>query len=226
MGDSNRIAATAALLGDPARANILAALLDGRALTAKELAYAAHVTAQTASGHLSKLSEGGLLMAEKQGRHRYYRLASPLVGQMLEGVMAVAGPEPPRTGAWRGGEALRTARTCYDHLAGRLGVALADALLEHGHVALASDGGEVTEVGKRFLDAFGASPAPGRRVFCRPCLDWSERRPHLAGRLGAALASRCFELGWVAQQRDTRALAISAAGRLGFRETFGIVLEN
>ena len=118
------------------------------------------------------------------------------------------------------------ARTCYDHLAGRLGVALADSLLEQGHVALGSDGGEGTEVGKRFLDAFGASPAPGRRVFCRPCLDWSERRPHLAGRLGAALASRCFELGWVAQQRDTRALAISEAGRQGFRETFGIVLEN
>jgi DNA-binding transcriptional ArsR family regulator len=226
MGDSNRIAATAALLGDPARANILAALLDGRALTAKELAYAAHVTPQTASGHLAKLSEGGLLAAEKQGRHRYYRLASPLVGQMLEGVMAVAGPEPPRSSTWRGGEGLRMARTCYDHLAGRLGVALADSLLEQGHVALGSDGGEVTEVGKRFLDAFGASPAPGRRVFCRPCLDWSERRPHLAGRVGAALASRCFELGWVAQQRDTRALAISEAGRQGFRETFGIVLEN
>ena len=106
----NRIAATAALLGDPARANILAALLDGRALTAKELAYAAHVTPQTASGHLAKLSEGGLLAAEKQGRHRYYRLASPLVGQMLEGVMAVTGPEPPRSSSWRGGEALRMAR--------------------------------------------------------------------------------------------------------------------
>jgi DNA-binding transcriptional ArsR family regulator len=226
MGDTNRIAATAALLGDPARANILAALLDGRALTAKELAFAAHVTPQTASGHLAKLSDGGLLAAEKQGRHRYYRLASPLVGQMLEGVMAVAGPEPPRPSAWRGGEALRMARTCYDHLAGRLGVALADALLERGHVALGPDGGEVTEGGQRFLRAFGVSPSPGRRVFCRPCLDWSERRPHLAGHLGAALASRCFELGWVTRQRDTRALAISQAGWRGFRETFGIVLEN
>src|SRR5579863_291600 len=122
MSDTNRIAATAALLGDPARANMLSALLDGRALTAKELAFVAHVTPQTASGHLAKLSDGGLLAGEKQGRHRYYRLASPLVGQMLEGVMAVAGP--PQRPAWRGGEALRTARTCYDHLAGRLGVAL------------------------------------------------------------------------------------------------------
>ena len=152
MSDTNRIAATAALLGDPARANMLAALLDGRALTAKELAYAAHVTPQTASGHLAKLADGGLLAAEKQGRHRYYRLASPLVGQMLEGVMAVTGPEPARATTWRGGEALRTARTCYDHLAGRLGVALADALSAQGHVALGTDGGEVTEQGQRFLD--------------------------------------------------------------------------
>jgi len=224
MSDSTRIAATAALLGDPARANMLAALLDGRALTAKELAYTAHVTPQTASGHLAKLSDGGLLAAEKQGRHRYYRLASPLVGHMLEGVMAATGPEPARPTTWRGGEALRTARTCYDHLAGRLGVALADSLSERGHVALGTDGGEVTEQGQRFLDDFGASPVPGRRVFCRPCLDWSERRPHLAGRVGAALACRCFDLGWIARQRDTRAVAITLAGRDGFRETFGIVL--
>lgn len=226
MSDTNRIAATAALLGDPARANMLSALLDGRALTAKELAYAAHVTPQTASGHLAKLADGGLLEAEKQGRHRYFRLASPLVGQMLEGVMAVAGPQPPRATTWRGGEALRTARTCYDHLAGRLGVALADALTEQGHVTLGTDGGEVTEAGTQFLDAFGAAPAPGKRVFCRPCLDWSERRPHLAGRVGAALACRCFELGWVIRQRDTRALAITAAGHAGFRQTFGIALDG
>jgi len=224
MSDSTRIAATAALLGDPARANMLAALLDGRALTAKELAYTAHVTPQTASGHLAKLSDGGLLAAEKQGRHRYYRLASPLVGHMLEGVMAATAPEPVRPTTWRGGEALRTARTCYDHLAGRLGVALADALTDRGHVTLGADGGEVTEQGQRFLDDFGASPVPGRRVFCRPCLDWSERRPHLAGRVGAALACRCFDLGWIARQRDTRAVAITLAGRDGFRETFGIVL--
>jgi DNA-binding transcriptional ArsR family regulator len=225
MGESTRIATTAALLGDPARANMLAALMDGRALTAKELAFAAHVTPQTASGHLAKLSDGGLLAGEKQGRHRYYRLASPQVGQMLEGVMALAGPEPART-TWRGGEALRTARTCYDHLAGRLGVALADALAAQGHVALGTDGGEVTERGARFLAEFGASPALGRRVFCRPCLDWSERRPHLAGRVGAALACRCFELGWVQRQRDTRAVKITTAGRQGLRETFGIAIDG
>jgi DNA-binding transcriptional ArsR family regulator len=225
MTEPNRIAATAALLGDPARANMLAALMDGRALTAKELAYAGHVTPQTASGHLGKLSEGGLLAVEKQGRHRYYRLASAMVGQMLEGVMAFAGPEPARATTWRGGEALRSARTCYDHLAGRLGVALADALTSRGHVALGVDGGEVTEAGTQFLGEFGAVPAAGRRVFCRPCLDWSERRPHLAGRVGAVLACRCFELGWIARQRDTRAVAITAAGRTGFRERFGIELD-
>lgn len=226
MGEASRIAATASLLGDPARANILAALMDGRSLTAKELAYAAHVTPQTASGHLARLTEGGLLLVAQQGRHRYYRLASQLVGQMLEGVMAVAGPEPPRATAWRGGEALRNARTCYDHLAGRLGVALADALAERGHVALGADGGEVTDAGQHFLDRFGARPAEGRRVFCRPCLDWSERRPHLAGRVGAALASRCFELGWIARQRDTRAVAITAKGRAGFHDTFGLALDS
>ncbi len=224
MSDAISIAATAALLGDPARANILAALMDGRALTAKELAFAAHVTPQTASGHLAKLADGGLLAAEKQGRHRYYRLASPLVGQMLESVMAVRGPGPVRPTTWRGGEALRAARTCYDHLAGRLGVALADTLTERGHISLTADGGEVTDDGRRFLAEFGAVPGPGRRVFCRPCLDWSERRPHLAGRVGAALACRCFELGWIARQRDTRAVAITAAGRAGFRERFGIAL--
>ncbi|HEY3848167.1 MAG TPA: winged helix-turn-helix domain-containing protein [Acetobacteraceae bacterium] len=228
MSDTTRIAATAALLGDPARANILTALMDGRALTAKELAYAAHVSPQTTSGHLGKLTEAGLLTPQKQGRHRYYRLASPLVGHMLEGIMAVAGAAdaatPERRSTWRGGEALRTARSCYDHLAGRLAVGLADSLCERGHLALTADGGEVTDTGHRFLRDFGAEPEPGRRVFCRPCLDWSERRPHIAGRLGAALSCRCFELGWIARQRDTRAVTITEAGRAGFAEQFGVAL--
>lgn len=226
MSDITRMASVAALLGDPARANMLTALLDGRALTAKELAFAGHVSAATASGHLARLTEAGLLAGEKQGRHRYFRLASGLVGQMLESVMAVAGPEPGPLRTWRGGEALRTARTCYDHLAGRLGVALADSLSQAGHVTLSQDGGEVTDGGHAFLRAFGAEPVTGKRVFCRPCLDWSERRPHIAGRLGAAIAARCLELMWVERQRDSRAVTITPAGRLGFAEQFGIQLAG
>src|SRR3712207_6460155 len=142
------IAQIAALVGDPARANVLSALMGSRALTASELAYAAGVTPQTASSHLGKLAEAGLLALEKQGRHRYYRLASPLVGRMLESIMAVAEAGPTRYRPhWKGGEALRTARTCYDHLAGRLAVGIADALVARGHAVLASDGGEVTAAG-------------------------------------------------------------------------------
>jgi DNA-binding transcriptional ArsR family regulator len=225
MSDTTRMATVAALLGDPARANMLTALMDGRALTAKELAFAAHVSPQTASGHLARLTDASLLAAEKQGRHRYFRLASPLVGQMLESVMAVAGPEPRPPATWRGGDALRTARTCYDHLAGRLGVALADALTEGGHVALSHDGGEVTDRGHAFLCDFGAEPLAGKRIFCRPCLDWSERRPHIAGRLGAVLAARCLDLHWIERQRDSRAVTITPAGAFGFAEKFGIHLN-
>jgi DNA-binding transcriptional ArsR family regulator len=226
MSDITRMASVAALLGDPARANILTALMDGRALTAKELAYAAHVSPSTTSGHLARLTDAELLAVEQQGRHRYFRLASPLVGQMLEAVMAVAGPAPRTGPSWRGGEAMRTARTCYDHLAGRLGVALADALTDAGHVALSHDGGEVTDQGHAFLRDFGAEPAPGKRVFCRPCLDWSERRPHIAGRLGAALAARCMDLGWTERQRDSRAVTITQVGAGGFATTFGIDLAE
>ncbi len=228
MTTTNDIAEIGALIGDPGRANILSALLDGRALTAGELAYAARVAPPTASWHLSGLTKAGLLAVEKQGRHRYYRLASPAVAQMLEAVMNVAAGGPPRRRtAWKGGEALRTARTCYDHLAGRLGVALADALMAGGDIELNEDGGRVTEKGAATLAAFGIAaetPQKRRRPFCRPCLDWSERRPHLAGALGAALAGRAFELGWVERLRDTRALAITETGRSGFAERFGIAL--
>ena len=227
MTDVTRVAMIASLLGDPARANIMTALMDGRALTAKELAFAAHVAPQTASGHLGQLAEAGLLSVERQGRHRYHRIASPLIGRMIEGIMAVAGamPEPRRT-AWRGGEALRTARTCYDHLAGRLGVAIADALSGRGAIRLGEDGGEVTQSGEETFAAMGVMAAPKRgRMFCRPCLDWSERRPHLAGTLGAALACRCFELGWIERLRDTRAVAITEAGRAGFAGALGVRLD-
>jgi DNA-binding transcriptional ArsR family regulator len=223
------IAEVAALVGNPARTNILMALLDGRALTATELAYAAGVSPQTTSGHLAKLTEARLLVLAKQGRHAYYRLASPLIGRMLEGIQVVAADGPPRyRPKWRGDEALRTARTCYDHLAGRLGVALADALTAREHVVLSDDGGVVTPAGEDFLRGFGVEVrdlSRGRRAFCRPCLDWSERRPHLAGTVGAALAQRCFALGWIAPVRDTRAVRVAPSGRTGFADTFGIALE-
>jgi DNA-binding transcriptional ArsR family regulator len=226
MSSPPTLAEIAALVGNPARANVLVALLGGRALTATELAFAAHVSPQTTSGHLADLTRARLLCREKQGRHAYYRLASPLVGRMLEGIMAVsADGAPDAMPRWRGGEALRTARTCYDHIAGRLGVALADTLVARRRIVLTEDGGQVTKPGARFLGEFGidlGAIRQQRRVFCRPCLDWSERRPHLAGSVGAALATRCFDLGWIARSRDSRAVAVTPAGRRGFAEAFGI----
>lgn len=225
MDAGPKIAQVAALVGDPARANMLACLMAGRALTASELAYVAGVSPQTASGHLAKLGDAGLLRVEKQGRHRYVRLASPLVGRMLEAIMVVAQDGPARhRGHWRGGEALRDARTCYDHMAGRLAVCIADRLVERSHVVLDADGGMVTEAGRAFLDRQGidASVLSGRRPFCRPCLDWSERRPHLAGALGAALLRHALDQGWVRRVRDSRALSVTPAGQQGFAGTFGV----
>ena len=222
------IAEVASLVGDPGRANILAALLDGRALTASELAYTAGVTPATASGHPSKLVKGRLLVAARQGRHRYFRLASPEVARMLEGIMVVATEPAPRLRATpRISPVLREARTCYDHLAGRLAVALADALVERGHVVLAEDGGEVTPAGVALFAGLGIDlgiSAKRRRAFCKPCLDWSERRPHLAGAVGTALAARAFELGWVERIRDSRAVAVTPTGLRGFSDAFGVML--
>jgi DNA-binding transcriptional ArsR family regulator len=219
-----------ALLGDPARASILTALIDGRALTATELAEVAGVAPQTASGHLAKLTAANLLDLRKQGRHRYYRVASPLVASMLESVMSVAAMQlpPRRTPSSRLDEGMRTARTCYDHIAGRLGVAIADTLVTRGHVLLADDGGEVTPAGADFLAAFGAALSRKglRRVFCRPCLDWSERRWHLAGAVGAALCNRCIDLHWIERAQGTRALTITPKGRRGFADNFGVILNQ
>jgi DNA-binding transcriptional ArsR family regulator len=227
MTDGPNIAEVAALVGDPARANMLVALMDGRALAAKELAFVAGVSPQTTSGHLAKLADANLLTRIRQGRHRYYRIASPLVARMLEGISLVAAIEaPPRHRPHSSRDAaLRLARTCYDHLAGRLGVAIADALIARGAVALGDDGGEVSTDGAAFLvEGLGIDLAgiSRRRTFCRPCLDWSERRPHLAGALGAALAETCFERGWIERVRDSRAVAITRRGRLALRELLRI----
>jgi DNA-binding transcriptional ArsR family regulator len=221
-----QIAEVAALVGDPARANMLCALLGGRALTAGELAIAAGVSPQTTSGHLGKLSTARLIGVTRQGRHRYYRLAGPHVGQMLESIMGVALTGPPRfqPKSLRD-EQMRQARTCYDHIAGVLGVALADRLSERKHVVLEDEAGEVTPAGVEFLSKLGVSLADTRkkrRIFCRACLDWTERRPHIGGAVGAALAERCFELKWIERMREGRALIVTPAGRRGLVEFFAL----
>jgi DNA-binding transcriptional ArsR family regulator len=226
MSQGSSIAEIAALVGDPARENMLFALMDGRALTAGELAYAGRVTPQTASAHLKKLTESHLVTVAKQGRHRYYRLASREVARMLESIASVAVDAAPRfRPPSPKDQALKAARLCYDHLAGRLGVALADALSQGGFLVLGEEGGEVTEKGARLFGAFGmdlAEAARQRRCFCRICIDWTERRPHIAGAVGAALARRCFDLGWIDRAKDSRVVLITASGRRGLVDTFGL----
>jgi DNA-binding transcriptional ArsR family regulator len=215
------IAIVASLIGDPARANILTALMSGKALTASELADAAGVTAQTTSGHLARLLDGGLVLCVQQGRHRYFRLAAPDIADLLESLMGVAvrtGRSVRRTGP--ADAALRRARVCYDHLAGAEGVRLADGLCGKG--VIASDGGSfsVTPAGRRFLCDFGldmASIEAQRRPVCRACLDWSERRPHLGGALGAAMFRRLQDLGWLRRMPGTRAVQVTPPGEPGLR---------
>ena len=222
MKDGPAIASVAALVGDPARANMLTALMDGRALTVTELAQDAGVSLPTASGHLARLVEGGLLAVSKQGRHRYLRLSGPDVAQMLEGLMGLA----QRTGAVRvrtgpKDAALRTARVCYDHLAGERGVALLDGLVAQAVVTSGTEP-SVTPAGELFLGRLGidvGALARGRRPICRSCLDWSERRAHLGGALGAALLERVLARGW-ARRAEGRVIAFTSAGSRAFAATF------
>jgi DNA-binding transcriptional ArsR family regulator len=219
--DAN-IALPAALIGDPARAAILSALCDGRAEPASALAYAARISAQSASNHLAKLAEGGLLKVENQGRHRYYRLASPHVAMVIEALASLAPPirslEMPLS---REARSLRFGRSCYDHLAGRLGIAVTVRLEAVGHLNLVDDDAKqygVSEDGRRWFKAFGVELAalkPGSRGLARRCLDWTERRHHLAGPLGRALLSRFVELGWLRRDCRTRAVSVTRAGAAG-----------
>jgi DNA-binding transcriptional ArsR family regulator len=222
------IAMVASLVGDPARANMLTALMTGRALTASELAYQAGITPQTASSHLGKLETGGLIEQEKQGRHRYYRLADPDVAGVLEGLAGLAaraGHMRVRTGPKE--PALRRARVCYDHLAGDLGVQMLDSMKRQKLVSQHKHDIELTAEGRRFLTkALQIDPetlAHPRRPVCKACLDWSERRHHLAGTLGAALMTRFTELKWAA--RDTaagsRVVNFSRNGERRFVALFG-----
>lgn len=223
------IAEIASLVGDPARAAMLQALMDGRALTASELAGVGGVAPQTASGHLKRLAEAGLIGVAVQGRHRYHRLATPNVARLLENLMQVAAdakPAPIRVGPRD--EALRFARTCYDHIAGRLGVALAEAMAREGWIELDDEAGLVTPKGLDRLGAIGVALDGAKRKApqCRPCLDWSERRFHVAGRLGAALCACSLERGWVRRIVGTRALEVTPVGRQTFREVFSVQLMD
>lgn len=233
MASTAKFATIASLVGDPARAGMLHALMDGRALTASELARVAGVTPQTASGHLTRMVDAGLLTVWKQGRHRYHAIASPSVARMMESIMLVAADlEAARPLPFVGprDESLRAARTCYDHLAGRLGVGLADALTAGGHTELSDDGGVVTDAGFALFERMGIDIAPlqaGRhkrsgRILCRPCLDWSERRPHLAGAVGAALCAHSLAQGWIRRVDGSRAVIVTPKGQRIFRETFGL----
>jgi DNA-binding transcriptional ArsR family regulator len=228
MAHSNlEMAEIGALIGDPARANILAALCDGRALTATELSYVARVTPQTTSGHLAKLAAANLLALARQGRHRYYRLASPLVAQMLESIMAVAALQlPPRRRLpSRIDDEMRMARTCYDHLAGRLGVAVTDAMTEAG-VLDQTRGFALTPTGLGWLtDTLGVTPEdlrPGKRPLARGCLDWTERRQHLAGTAGAKLCQKFFDNRWLARVGSGRAVRLTLAGEAALRDLLGL----
>jgi DNA-binding transcriptional ArsR family regulator len=219
------IAAVAALVGDPARARMLTALMDGRARTAKELAYGAGVTPQTASSHLAKLLRARLLAMERQSRHRYFRLAAPSVGHAVEALMAVSLTHPRATGGEAALDGLRLARTCYDHLAGRLGVLVTDAMLRRRLLKPVDRDFVLTAAGERVLGRLGVDVERAReerRVFARQCLDWSERRAHLAGALGAALTRRCLDLSWVRPVREERTLALTSQGLRGLRTWFGI----
>jgi DNA-binding transcriptional ArsR family regulator len=226
MKEGPDIACVAALIGDPARANMLVALMSGKALTARELAAEAGIMAPTASSHLARLHEGGLLQARKQGRHKYFSLASTEVAGVLEALMGLAagaGHLRSRTGPKD--KALRQARICYNHLAGDMGVQMFDSLLAQNHLDLADGQLRLTETGWDFAAGLGIDAdelAAGRSELCRECLDWSERRSHLAGSLGRAMLTRFVELDWARVDRSTRIVRFTPSGLRQFHSTFGM----
>ena len=220
------LATVAALIGNPARAAMLSDLLSGSALTATELAARAEIAPSTASEHLARLVDGRLIAVEAQGRHRYYRLASNDVARLLEALGAYAPVTPPDHARHVPAD-LRFARTCYDHLAGHLGVAIRDALVARGHIAEAGAEHTVTASGDRWFATFGIdleTARASRRSFARRCLDWSERRPHLAGALGAALLRRMLERDWLVQVPGERQVILTPDGQHGLARDLGIVI--
>ena len=219
MKEGPDIALLGSLIGEPARANMLTALLSGKALTASELAGEAGISAQTASSHLAKMQSGGLLIQRKQGRHRYFALADDDVGSLLEAMMGLrtrTGPKDP---------ALRHARVCYNHLAGDLGVQMMDSLLAKNLLTPENEGLGLTESGKSFFEEFAIDFEPLeklRRPLCKSCLDWSNRRSHLAGSLGSALLTRFYDLGWARRLENSRIVSFNVRGEREFMRMFAV----
>jgi len=224
MKEGPDIALLGALIGEPARANMLTALMSGKALTASELAAEASITLQTASSHLSKLQVGGLIHQRKQGRHRYFSLADDDVGSVLESMMGLAakkghlrtrtGPKDPQ---------LRDARICYNHLAGERGVQMFDTLLLKGYLIENGEGVELTQAGEAFFVKFGVDVAALkklRRPLCKSCLDWSARRSHLSGSLGTAILDQMYKMGWAKHVHGTRVVTFSRKGDEAFSRLF------
>ena len=224
MREGPNVARVAALIGDHTRAEVLTTLMTGQALTASELAAHTGVTKQTISSHLAMLVDAKLIEVAKQGRHRYFRLAEDDVAHLLESLMGVA----YRTGAVRVRSsprepALRKARACYDHLAGELGVLIFDGAIRKQLLTFSSGSLEVTKRGRQFFESFGIDIGElehERRPLCRTCLDWSVRRHHLAGTLGAAVLTRCIDLRWARRERTSRTVSFSARGEAALRERF------
>ena len=223
-----RVATATALFAEPARARMLNALMDGGPMTATELSLHAWVTPQAASSYLASLREAGLVALEKRGRSHYYRLGGAAVAEAMEALLVLAADTvQPGGRATLHDEPFRIARTCYDHLAGRLGVAITESLVQRRYLEPRGRGFCVKSAGARFLLRLGVNVQDAKakhRQFARQCLDWSERRPHLAGSVGAALASRCFDLGWIRRIRESRAVAVTNRGRAALRDTFSLTL--
>lgn len=219
------MARIAALMGDPARANMLTALMGGIALTATELAAEANITPQTASAHLGKMTEAVILRQRKQGRHRYYAISDENVADVIAGLMGLAekaGLTRTRTGPKD--QALRTARSCYNHLAGDMGVQLFDALSRRGYLDKTIAGIRLTEVGRTFFEGFGIDLKVLEQKtspLCRECLDWSARRSHLSGNLGRAILDQFIKLDWASREATSRVIIFSKEGKVAFDDTFG-----
>ncbi|HET6160507.1 MAG TPA: winged helix-turn-helix domain-containing protein [Dongiaceae bacterium] len=228
LGEAN-LESFAKILGDATRIRMLQLLMEGRALTAKELAYGARVEPATATQHLRRLQEGGLVSVKAQGRHKYFKPASPLVAELMELLMVLAPGDKARAVGPRAEEPLRRGRMCYDHLAGELGIGITEALVKQGILRKEADAFAVTKRGGAWFECVGIDLETARKLrrkFAASCLDWTERRDHLGGALGAALAERLVDLGWIARKRNSRAVMVTEAGRRRLAEEFSLDLAG